>query len=181
MLYLSSITFNAPRSKAHSIYTGFVTKALIPKVSGLQATDSRQWMRLPRAKTLYLAHAVLLPEHEHAASGAHSVIVGIKNEKELKPGQIIFVLRKIRAAVRPVYRSSRNDQRHTARSMADRSWLAVSRSAQLLASAASHGVHLKYALLDPHPHTCGFTAEGLIIRRDVARRRMVISQVQQSK
>lgn len=40
---------------------------------------------------------------------------------------------------------------------------------------------IKYALLDPRPHTCGFAPKDLIIRRDVARRRMVISQVQQSK
>jgi hypothetical protein len=40
MLYLSSITFHAPRLKAYSINTGFLTKALIPEVSGLQATGS---------------------------------------------------------------------------------------------------------------------------------------------
>jgi hypothetical protein len=64
--------------------------------------------------------------------------------------------------------------------MTDRSRLAIPTQAQLL-PVASHGVHLKYALLNPRPHTCGFISEGLIIRRDVARRRMVISQVQQSK
>jgi hypothetical protein len=42
MLYLSSITFYAPRLNAHSINTGFLIRALISEVSGLtlQATDS---------------------------------------------------------------------------------------------------------------------------------------------
>ena len=45
---------------------------------------------------------------------------------------------------------------------------------------AVNGVHLKHALFNPRPHTRGFASKGLIIRRDVARRRMVISQVEQS-
>jgi hypothetical protein len=38
-------------------------------------------MRIPRVKTLYLAGDVLLPEHEEATSGAHSVTVEISKSK----------------------------------------------------------------------------------------------------
>ena len=41
MLYLYSTTFYAPKLKAYSINTGFLIRALIPKVSGLQAAGSR--------------------------------------------------------------------------------------------------------------------------------------------
>lgn len=37
MLYLSSITFYAPRLKAYPINTGFLTKAAVPEVSWLEA------------------------------------------------------------------------------------------------------------------------------------------------
>ena len=40
---------------------------------------------------------------------------------------------------------------------------------------------IPYAPLNPRPHARGFTPEGVILHRDVARRRVVISQVQQSK
>ena len=41
MLYLFSITFYAPRLEAYSINTGYLTRVLIPEVSGLQATGGR--------------------------------------------------------------------------------------------------------------------------------------------
>jgi hypothetical protein len=82
MLYLSSITFYTARLKAYSINTGFFTRAVIPEVSGLEATGSRQRMRIPRVRALYLAGAVLLPKHKEAAIGAHSVTVKTRNQKE---------------------------------------------------------------------------------------------------
>jgi hypothetical protein len=46
-------------------------------------------MRIPRVKTLYLAGDVLLTEHEEAASGAHSVTVEVRNQKESRVKSIL--------------------------------------------------------------------------------------------
>lgn len=57
--------------------------------------------------------------------------------------------------------------------------LAISGQRAALPSGQLTVYHLKYAPPNPHPRTRSFIPESLIIRRDVARRRMVISQVQQ--
>ena len=58
-------------------------------------------MCVQRVETLYLASAVLLPEHEETTSGAHIVAVEIRNQRRaesLKPGNpdksILCVCRK---------------------------------------------------------------------------------------
>ena len=56
------------------------------KSSNPRAAGYLHWQQvkdvLQRVETLYLASAVLLPEHEDAASGAHIVAVEIRNQKE---------------------------------------------------------------------------------------------------